>query len=74
MGCAERAHPFTKNVSEHLYTEDRSAIITNLTTNTTILETDKESLKDALRLLGQSARDIQSKKDSYEILLNTLLL
>ena len=34
----------------------------------------EESLKDSLRLLGQSARDIQSKKDSYEILLNTLLL
>ena len=49
-------------------------VISNLITNTTILETDKESLKDALRLLGRTAREIQSKKDSYEILLNTLLL
>ena len=55
-------------------TDDRSEIINNLTTNSTILENDKESLKDALQSVGQSARDIQSKKNSYEILLNSLLL
>lgn len=62
------------DVRTYYYTDDRSEITSNLTSNTTILETDKESLKDALRLLAQSARDIKSKKDSYELLLNSLLL
>ena len=63
----------TSNVETYYYTDDRSEITSNLTSNTTILETDKESLKDYLKNLGAAARDIKSKKDSYELLLNSLL-
>ena len=50
------------DVRTYYYTDDRSEITSNLTSYYNNTKTDKESLKDALRLLAQSARDIKLKK------------
>ena len=61
-------------IDEKYDTADRSDINHKIAQSIIELTDDENSLKNELQTLAKISRDIQSKKNSFEILLNSLLL